>query len=168
MSFIGYAAALAAIWTMLWGSPTFANVVSGLILGVLLVIVIPGLTARRAFPVIRPLPLLRLVGYMAVSAVRSNVVLSREILTQRRNIHTTVTRVPMPGCSDELVALVGALLAITPGTLPLEVVDEPRELFVHILHLEPLEDARRGILRLTGLCIDAFGSDEARTRWRER
>lgn len=161
MSTVSYVLGLAAVWVLLWGTASPANVLGGLVVALVLVVVLPAPRSGRRWPLVRPVALARLVGYVLVNAVRANVVLTREILTSRRPIPAAVIGVPLPVCSDELVTLISNLLALTPGTLPLELRDDPRQLVVHVLQLEPLDHARRGVLELTERCIRAFGSADA-------
>lgn len=162
MRAIGYVLALAVIWLLLWGSASPANVLSGVLIGALLVVVVPGL--RRSgggrFRV-RPVAIIRFVGYMAVTVVRSNAELAREIVSRGSSLHTAVVGVPLPACSDELLTLITNLLALSPGTMPIELHQDPNVLYVHVLHLRDVEDVRREILHLTDLTVRAFGSDDA-------
>jgi multicomponent Na+:H+ antiporter subunit E len=161
MRSLGYVVALALIWVLLWGSASPANVLSGLAIGVALVLLVPGLRPRGGGRYrIRPLAILRLVGHMLVVTVRSNAELIREVVTPSSNLRTAVVGVPMPGCSDELLTLITNLVAISPGTMPIELRQDPNVLYVHVLHLRDVESFRRDILHLTDLCVRAFGSDE--------
>ena len=158
----GYVVALAVIWVLLWGSASPANMLSGLAVGVVLTLLVPGLRRRtdehHAF---RPLGVARLVGHMLVVTVRSNVDLTREVLSRQSQIRTAIVGVPLPGCSDELLTLISNLLAISPGTMPLDLRYDPTVLYVHVLHLTDIEDFRREILHLADLTVQAFGSDRA-------
>ena len=87
--------------------------------------------------------------------------LTREVLAPTDRLRTAVIGVPLPGCSDELLTLVNNLVALSPGTMPLELTHDPTVLYVHVLHLRDLEATRRDILRLTDLAVRAFGSDAA-------
>jgi multicomponent Na+:H+ antiporter subunit E len=160
MKSITYVLGLAVIWVMLWGSASAANVLSGLAVGVLLANVLPGLRRHRRWGKLRLGPLARLTGHMLVSAVTSNAVLTRDIMSRRSRLRTGVVGVPLPACSDELITLIVNLLALTPGTMPLELVEAPRTLYVHALHLDDPEAARRQIRRLTSLAVRSFGSDD--------
>jgi multicomponent Na+:H+ antiporter subunit E len=155
--------ALDFIWVLLWGSASVANVISGLVVGFVIVLAVPGLIgrSRRGWPPVRPLAVLRLVGHVVVSTVASNVVLTREILSRGSQIRTGVVGVPLPDCSDELVTLIADLLALAPGTIPIEVTKDPQELYVHVLHLDDVDEVRGQIYRLTDLVVRAFGSLEA-------
>ena len=56
-----------------------------------------------------------------------------------RSIRTGVIAVPLPGCSDGLLTLVTNIIALTPGTMPLQVTQDPTVLYVHVLHLGDVE-----------------------------
>jgi multicomponent Na+:H+ antiporter subunit E len=152
--------ALAFIWVLLWGSASVANIASGVVVGTVIVLVVPGLRrpSRSRWPPIRPFAILRFLGYVLVSTVTSNVVLTREVLSPSSRIRTGVIGVPLPQCSDELLTLITNLLALAPGTMPLELTHDPTELYVHVLHVGDVEEVRRRILHLTDLVVRAFGT----------
>lgn len=154
---------LDVIWVLLWGSASAANVLSGLVVGLIIVAVVPGLRARPGgrWPPIRPVAILRLAGHLVASTITSNVVLTREILSRGSQIRTGVIRVPLPHCSDELITLITNLLALAPGTMPVEATSDPPELYVHVLHLHDVEQVRGDIYRLTDRVVRAFGSADA-------
>lgn len=152
---------LAFIWVLLWGSASPANVLSGLAIGWLLVLVVPGLRRGTGRPVIRPVAVARLAWHMIVTVVTSNATLVREVLAPSDRLRTAVIGVPLPGCSDELLTLVNNLVALSPGTMPLELTHDPIVLYVHVLHFRDVETTRRDIFHLTDLAVRAFGSAES-------
>jgi multicomponent Na+:H+ antiporter subunit E len=159
---VAVAAGLALIWVLLWGSASPANVLSGMLVGGMLILAVPGLRRRGRLRVpFRPLAIARFAGHVAFQVVASNVVLTREVVTPRSRIRTGVIGVPLPYCSAELVTLINNLVALTPGTMPLEVTNDPAVLYVHVLHLEDVEEVRREILHLTALAVRAFGTPAA-------
>ncbi len=158
MSIVG----LTIIWVLAWGTPSVANILGGLAVAALLIAVAPDdwPAFRRAR--LRPVAIARFVGYLLVEVVRANVALTREVLTPGSGITTGVVAVPLPGCSDALVTLVTNAIAITPGTMPVELDRDPTTvLYVHVLLLGDVEEVRREILHLTELAYRAFGSDTA-------
>lgn len=161
MRSFGYVLSLAVIWVLLWGSASPANVLSGLAIGSVLVVLVPGLRPRRTGPfVLRPFAIARLVGYMLVETVRSNIELTKEVVARQSRLRTAVIGVPLPGCSDELLTLIANLLALTPGTMPLEVRQNPTVLYVHVLLFADIDEIRSDILHLTDLSVRAFGTAE--------
>jgi len=159
MRSLTYVVGLTLIWVMLWGTPSPANIVSGLAVSYVLVTVLPGLRRHRRWGKLRPGPLFGLIGFMLKSAVTSNAALARDIVARRSRLRTGVVGVRLPECSDELVTLITNLLALTPGTMPLELVEAPRTLYVHVLRMGDGEGVRRSIRHLTSLAVRAFGSD---------
>ncbi|MFV0307804.1 MAG: Na+/H+ antiporter subunit E [Desertimonas sp.] len=157
MNALGYVIGLAAVWVMLWGSASPGNILGGVLAGVVLVVVLPGLRTPRPMPTFRPAAWLRLAGTVLLDTARSNVVLTRTIVAGRRRVESSMVEVPMPDASDELLTLTSSLLALVPGTLPIEVRGEPRRLVVHVLHLGPLDDNIASIEHLVQRCLDAFG-----------
>ena len=154
--------ALALIWVLLWGSASAANVLSGLAVGTLLVLVVPELRRRDGPRVrFRPVAIARLAGLVLLTLVRSNVELTRTVLRRHPRLAPGVIGVPLPDCADEVITLLTNLLALSPGTMPIELRHDPVVLYVHIMQLDDPEAVRYEILRLTDLTVRAVGSDEA-------
>jgi multicomponent Na+:H+ antiporter subunit E len=152
---------LVVLWLALWGTVTPANVLSGLVLA----IAVQRLPDPRHVDVgrlrMRPLAALHLLGWFAYKVVEASLVVAREVVTRRDDINTGIVEVPLVGASDGMVTLVSNALGMIPGTMTLEVERDPPTLFVHVLHLDSVEDVRAEIRRLEELAIRAFGSPEA-------
>lgn len=163
MRSVGIALGMAVIWVLLWGSASPANVLGGLTIGAALVLAVPGLRRRGGRPriVVRPVAIARLTAHVLRTTFESNVVLTREVVTRGSDINTAVVGVPLPGCSDELLTLISNLVALSPGTMPLELTMDPLVLYVHVLHLGDVQQVRRDVQYLTDLTVRAFGSAEA-------
>lgn len=160
MAIAAYAVGLVVIWVLAWGSPTPANILGGLGIAALLLIVSPDRRPHGRIRV-RPLALARFVGFVLVSVVQSNVEITREVLSRESRITTGVVGVPLPDCSDGLLTLITNVMALTPGTMPIEVHQHPTVMYVHVLHLGDVEESRREVQHLARLAYRAFGSDEA-------
>lgn len=150
---------LAAIWTALWGDVTPANVVSGVLVAVA---VVAGFDReRRGSVVVRPVAAARFGLYFLWRLVVAGVVVARTVLTPAHRVRTGVVAVPLVGCSDAVVTLVADAVSLTPGTLTIEVRQEPPTLFVHALDVKEVDAVRTEIRRLEVLAVRAFGSGEA-------
>ena len=162
MLFLATIVAVTVIWTLAWGSLTVANVLSGVAVALLLLLVIPDDTSGlRRRSRVRPRAIARFVGHVLLKVVESNVVLSREVLTRDSRINTGVIAVPLPDCSDGLITLIANTMALTPGTMPIQVDRNPTVLYVHVLQLSDIEEARRDVQHLADLAYRAFGSEAA-------
>jgi multicomponent Na+:H+ antiporter subunit E len=163
MTLVAYGIGLALIWVLAWGTPTPANVLGGLLVAAVLLAISPDswLSLRRARPRLRPVAVARFLGFVLVEVLRANVILTREVVSRESRITTGVVAVPLPECSDGLLTLVTNVMAVTPGTMPIEVTRHPTVIYVHVLLLGDVEAVRRDVQHLAGLAYRAFGSDEA-------
>ncbi len=161
MALVGYGLALTVIWVLAWGSPSPANVLGGMAVAAVLLALAPDTWPGLRRPRVRPVAIARFTASVLVKVVESNVVLTREVLTRRPRIHTGVVAVPLPECSDALITLITNVMALTPGTMPLEVTRRPTVMYVHVLHLHDVEDVRREVRDLAALAYRAFGSEAA-------
>jgi multicomponent Na+:H+ antiporter subunit E len=154
---VGYVGFLLVVWVLLWGEVSAANVVSGLLVAVLLLVVFPRPRSTTGF-VMRPIPTVRFLAFFARELVVSTLVLSREVVSRRSRMRTGVIAAPIHGCSDSLVAVIANLLALSPGTMTVDIATEPSVLYVHVLIFRDLESVRARIARLNRLVVDAFAS----------
>ena len=155
---VGLAGALVAIWVLLWGEASFANVLSGVLVAVALLTVFPS-DAREGAPrfVVRPVAFLRLVGYFIVQLVVSNVLLTREVLSRRSRIRTGVVACELRTGSTRIMTIMANLLALTPGTMTVDAEDDPVVLHIHVLQLHDVDDVRAQVAHLEWLVLRAFG-----------
>ena len=162
---VGTTVVLVTVWVLAWGSLTWANLMSGIAVALAVLALVPEVghpaLHRPRRPVVRPLRALRLLARIVGDVVASNMELTREVVTPRSGVATGVVRVPLAGCSDEVVTIVASLVALTPGTMPVDVARDPTVLYVHVLHLDDAEAVRRSIWSLRDQVLRAFGTAEA-------
>ncbi len=151
---------LLLVWILLWGEPTVGNFVSGAIVVTALLVGFP-LARRPRTGVLRPLRAIHFLGFFIVKLVQATTIVAWEIITPGSRINQGVICIEALGASDALVTLVANFITLTPGTLTLEVRDDPKRLFVHVLHLHDIEAVRRDVQELEALAIRAFGSPQA-------
>ena len=152
---------LVLLWLLLWDQLSLANVLSGLAVAVVLLVAFPVARQQERWYAIRPLRALHFVGYVLWSAVASNVWLTRQVVGRRSRIRTGIVATRLDGCSEELLTFVAATIALTPGTMVVEATTDPPVLYVHVLDLRSVEEAREDTHRLEELAVRAFGSGEA-------
>lgn len=152
---------LVVAWVAMWGRLSVANVASGVLVALGLLALLPPVGSRPHY-VFRPVAIVRFVAYFLRQLVVANAALTREILTPRDRIRTGVIAVPMEeGISDGLLVFLANITALTPGTMPIEVVRDPPMFYVHVLHLHDVEAVRYEVRRMEHLAIRAFGSKAA-------
>lgn len=161
MAMVGFAILLTVIWVLAWGSLTVANVVGGLAVAALLLTIAPETWPLRAKIRIRPLLILRFLGYVLFEALVANQHIVRQVLARTPRISTGVVAVPLPRVSDGLLTLIANTIALTPGTMPIQVDHDPTVMYVHFLNLDDAEVGRCSVQRLAGFAYAAFAPDDA-------
>ena len=158
---VGLGAVLTAIWVLAWGSLSWANLVSGVAVSAAVLVAVPDVRRADHLPIVRPVPALRLLVRMLRDTVVSNVQLTRQVLARRSRLSTGVVSVPLAGCSDEMVTVIATLVALTPGTMPVEVEQDPTIMHVHVLDLDDPDAVRRRIWSLRDQVLATFGTTVA-------
>ena len=104
-------ALLTAIWVGLWSDLSVANVASGLLVALAIVLLID--TPRAGHLVIRPVHVTRFALYFAYKLVESTVVVARTIISPRDAVHTGIVAVPLIGCTDAVTTLIAHALRMS-------------------------------------------------------
>lgn len=153
---------LLVVWVALWETISVANLLSGLVVGGLLVTIFPVRGTRPGTGRFRPIAALQLLAYFLWKLLEANVVVAWEVITpNNENVNEGIVAVPMADASDTIVATVANTISLTPGTLTLDIERNPTILYVHVLHLHSIDRVRIDVLKLERYVIRALGTDEA-------
>ncbi len=123
-------AALAAAWCGLWRELSLANLATGVVIAVAILVSGVAMNGRVG---IRPRPLARLAGLVAIDLARSTVSVAHEILTPTDYTDEAIIAVEVPGCRHHLLLLVVAI-TLTPGTAVVDTDPGAETLYLHLLH----------------------------------
>jgi multicomponent Na+:H+ antiporter subunit E len=162
MGLVARVVLLVTIWLLAWGDISVANVVTGVVLAAVLLVAFPPRrvgdgASRRPATRIRPLGVARLLVYILVQLVTSNVLVSREILSRRSRIRTGVIAHQVADPSDDVLTVMSNVIALSPGTMTVDVARDPAVIHVHFLLLSDVESAHRTLARLERLTHAAVG-----------
>ena len=161
---VGIEAALVVVWVLAWGDLSVANVLSGVVVGVLVLATFPvGRLPDRGGRTLHLVPAARLLGVFLANLAASNVAMAREIVTGGRRIETGVVACPLRVDSDGIATFLANVLSLSPGTLVLEVDHEPPVLYLHVLHMADRERIVATVARLEELAVATYGSPAERT-----
>lgn len=148
---------LLLLWVVLWRDLSIANVFSGLVVALVVTFLVGQPRAQEPSHRLRPIAVVAFGGYFAWKLVEANIVLAREVLTRRDTTRPGVIAVRLHPASDLLTTIIANAISLTPGTLTLEVRQQPRTLYVHVLHLHDEARTRREIRHLELLIRKAHG-----------
>ncbi len=149
-------------WILLWGTWSIANLATGLVLGFAVPALLP-LPAVELGGRIRPLGVLRFVGWFARELVLSSVQVSWRAISPRPVEHNAVVAVALRTRSDAVLTVTTETLTLIPGTLVIEVNRDSWTLYAHVLDvadLDEVERIRQVVLDLEARVVRAIGSDE--------
>jgi multicomponent Na+:H+ antiporter subunit E len=152
---------LAAVWVLLWGDLSVANVLAGVGLGLA---VTHGL---RMTPIdfhgrVHPLATAHLVARFGVDLVRASFEVSLLALRPRHVPRGAVIGVQLRSHSDLYLTMTAELCSLVPGSLVVEAHRLTGKLYLHVLDVEQsggVERARRVALDQEERVLRAFASD---------
>jgi multicomponent Na+:H+ antiporter subunit E len=144
---------LTTLWLLAWGEITIANVLSGIAVASTLLIAFPPAGRAGERVRLRPAGLLRLAGYVVAQLVMSNVVMAREVLRRRSNARPGVLAHRLQRPSEEIITLMTSVIALSPGTMTVDVDASSTTIYVHFLFLRDVDEARASLARLEQLAV---------------
>lgn len=147
MSFFLWNILLAVNWALLAGHFTLENLVSGYVLGFVLLGIL-----RRAFPGTGYfLKVRKALGFFVAflwEIVRANLSVARTVLFEPSDrIRPAFLAIPLEAKSDAEIALLANLITLTPGTLSIDVSADRSVLYIHTLDVEDIDALRAEIKR---------------------
>jgi multicomponent Na+:H+ antiporter subunit E len=87
----------------------------------------------------------RLLAYFLVELVRSNLRVLWDVVTPGHISRPGIVGIPLSAQSDLEILLVANLISLTPGTLSIDLAEDRRTLYVHVMFLDDPEAFRKGI-----------------------
>lgn len=133
---------LAIAWMLMTESFTPASLAVGLLVGFAILWLVGTTQGRYARRVVR---LVRLCGFIAWESVRANLRVARHVLSPLERLRPVVVAVPLEASTDLEITLLAIVVTVVPGSFVLDVDLERRTLFVHVMHADDLDAARREI-----------------------
>jgi multicomponent Na+:H+ antiporter subunit E len=144
----GLVALLVTLWILAWGQLTLANLLSGVAVTVVLLLAFPPLRRPRARVHYDPVGLLRLGAYVTTQLVTSNILMARLIV--RRNViyRSGVLAHRLDAPSEVVVTVMSSIIALSPGTMTVDVAPDSSVIYVHFFDLRDVDTARASLVGL--------------------
>jgi len=151
---------LVVVWILLWGTWSWANLVSGIAVALAVTLLLP-LPPVAGGARVRPLALLSFVGHFLVDLGVSGAQVAWRALSPAGVRSGAIVQVQLRVDSDLLLTMVAEAVSLVPGSLVLDLDRERRRLAVHLLHADDLADVERqklAVLTTEERLVRAFGS----------
>jgi multicomponent Na+:H+ antiporter subunit E len=152
---------LMLVWVLLWGKVSAANILGGLAVAVLITVLLP----LPVVPVdgrVHPLSLLRLIGVVAYQLVASSAQMAWLAIKPGPPPRTAVLRARLAIKSDLVLALAVNILTLIPGSIVLEIDQERRLIYVHVIDVgseKAVDRFYRDVAQIERLLVAAFERD---------
>jgi multicomponent Na+:H+ antiporter subunit E len=135
---------LALAWVALQGEVTLANLLAGYAVAYAILALLARGGVMPSTLVSRTTRGLRLAGFFAWELVRANVRVAGDVL-RGNQIEPAVVAIPLEVTSDGEILLLSMLINITPGSVTIDLADDRRTLYVHVMHMKSADETRREI-----------------------
>lgn len=88
---------------------------------------------------------LALVCFFGKELLVSNLKVLWDVITPQHISHPGIIAIPLDARTDAEIMLVANLISLTPGTLSLDLSEDRRLLYIHVMFLDDIEETRRQI-----------------------
>lgn len=153
---------LVLVWMLLWGTWSWANLISGSLLALVVTVLLP-LPPVVGGTRVHPVGLLVFLGHFFLDLVLSAAQVAWQTIRPRAVGRSAIISVQMRTDSDLLLTIVAESLTLVPGSLVIDMDREQRTLSLHILHVRDLADVERrraAVLAEEERVVRAFGSPD--------
>ncbi len=136
---------LALAWVGLTGRVALDTLLMGAVLGrIVLVVLAKGDVLPRS-EVGRLERAFALLGYLLWQIVLANFRLAKDVLSIHHRMRPGVIQLPLTISTDGEILLLAAMINITPGSVALDVSEDRKTMYVHVMHITTPEEAKREI-----------------------
>jgi multicomponent Na+:H+ antiporter subunit E len=151
---------LVLVWNLLWGTWSWANLLSGILVAVVVTTLLP-LPPVVGGTRVRPAALVGYVGYFLSDLVVSAAQVAWLTIRPRGLRRSAIIQVRLRTDSDLLLTIIAQSLSLVPGSIVIDLDRDEQTLSLHVLHVEDVaavERARARVLRMEERVVRALGS----------
>jgi len=135
---------LALAWAALQGETTLVNLMVGYMVGYAILALLARGGVMPATLLSRTVRAFSLATFFAWELLLANFRVAADVLRGNR-MDPAVVAIPLDVTSDGEILLLSMLINITPGSVTIDLSDDRRTLFVHVMHMKTAEKTRREI-----------------------
>jgi multicomponent Na+:H+ antiporter subunit E len=151
---------LVLVWNLLWGTWSWANLISGTVvaLAVTWLLPLPPVTGGNR---LHPVAVLRYLGHFVVDLATSSAQVAWEAIRPSGLRNGAIISVRLRTDSDLLLTMIAESLCLVPGSIVIDLDREERVFALHLLSVRDLaqvERQRAAVLATEERVVRAFGS----------
>ncbi len=125
---------LSGIWVALTGSMYYTNFLFGFMLGffVLWIMNRNEMDQRYFYRVPK---IISFIFYFLYEVVKANVQVAFDVVTPKYFFKPGIVKYPLNASTDFEINLLTTMLSLTPGTLILDISDDKKTIYIHVMYL---------------------------------
>ena len=135
---------LALVWAALEGEISLGNLVVGYVVGYAILALLARGGVMPSTLASRTMHALELAAFFARELVVANFRVAADVVRGTR-IEPAVVAIPLDITTDGEILLLSMLINITPGSVTIDLSDDRRSLYVHVMHMTSPDATRREI-----------------------
>ena len=135
---------LALAWASLQGEITLVNLLVGYVVGFAILALLGRGGVMPSTLVSRTVYALSLAAFFAWELLLANFRVAADVL-RGHQIEPAVVAIPLDVTTDGEILLLSMLINITPGSVTIDLSEDRRTLFVHVMHMTNAETSRTEI-----------------------
>lgn len=131
---------LSFIWVGLTGSFLVVNFLFGFVLSYLILLLMSRndtTTSRQYFD--RIPKIISFMFYFGYELVKANLQVAYDVITPRFFMKPAIVRFPLTAETDFEINLLANIISLTPGTLILDVSNDKKVLYIHVMYMTDRE-----------------------------
>jgi multicomponent Na+:H+ antiporter subunit E len=134
---------LALAWAALQGDFSLQTLVTGFVLGylILLLLVRGGVLSTSPF-IGRVHRVVGLAAFFFWELIKANLRLAVDVATPRFHMRPGIIALPLDATHDNQILLLSMLINTTPGSVALDVSPDRKTLYVHVMYMDTPDAAR--------------------------
>lgn len=137
---------LALAWAALHGEFSVRTLLTGQVLGYLILVALVRGGVLQASPYIgRVHRVAGLAAHFGWELIKANVKLALDVATPRFHMKPGIIAVPLDATEDGQILLLSMLINTTPGSVALDVSPDRKTLYVHVMYMHTPDAAREEI-----------------------
>ena len=137
---------LALAWAALQGEFSLATLLTGQILGYLILLALVKGGVLPPSPYVGKVYLaISLGGFFVRELVRANLRLALDVATPSYQMKPGILAIPLEATRDAEILLLAMMINLTPGSVALDVSDDRTVMYVHVMYMESPDAARAEI-----------------------
>ena len=135
---------LAFVWCLLQGAVTLQQFIIGYLISVGIMLFFVRIFQEQLY--FRQVACaLKLLGSFLKELLVANWRVAKKVLSPEINVQSCMIAYPLELKSDILITLLANIITLTPGTLSVEISDDRKFLFIHVLDIADPEKEKQSI-----------------------